>query len=444
MKMKSRMAAAAVAVVSALALAACSSGGTSNDSSSSSGSCAPSSGKVNLSFTTWVPGMDKVVDLWNKKNPDIQVKVQTGPSGNSGTYQNFFNQIKAGNAPDLGQVEYDALPNFRVQDGLVNIADCKPIADAKSDFVDWTWNQVAFGEKNAVYAVPQDTGPIAMFYRKDLFQAAGIPVPTTWEEYAKDAALIKAKGSYITNFPKTDVNWFAGMVWQNGGEWFKNDGSKWTVDLTSDKSTQVADYWQKLIANGEVSKLASFSDEWNKSFDDGQQWTWISAVWGASTLETGAPNTSGKWAVAPMPQWTSGGKSAGDWGGSSTAVLKGSKHPYEAAKFAMWLNTDPEALALENKLGGLYPAAKAGADLDAFTSGQSFYGGQKIYDVFKEASSQVNPDFTWGPTMTQTYTDVSDGFGAALSGSGTLSDALKTGQQKTIDALKAQSIPVNQ
>lgn len=303
MKMKSRMAAVSVAVVSALALAACSSGGTSSSTSSAS-SCAPSSGKVNLTFTTWVPGMDKVVDLWNQKNPNIQVKVQTGPSGNSGTYQNFFNQIKAGNAPDLGQIEYDALPNFRVQDGLENIAACKPVSDAKNDFVDWTWNQVTFGEKNAIYAVPQDTGPIAMFYRADLFKDAGIPVPTTWDEYAKAAAEIKAKGSYITNFPKTDVNWFAGMVWQNGGQWFQNDGSKWSVQLTSDKSTQVADYWQKLISAGEVSKLASFSDDWNKSFDDGQQWTWISAVWGASTLATGAPNTAGKWAVAPMPQWT--------------------------------------------------------------------------------------------------------------------------------------------
>ena len=441
MKTQSKMVAAAVAVVTAFALSACT-GSSGGDSSTASSSCAPSSGKVDLTFTTWVPGMDKVVDLWNQKNPDIQVKFQTGPSGNAGTYQNFFNQIKAGNAPDLGQVEYDALPNFRVQDGLTNIAACKPVSGAQDKFVDWTWKQVTFDEKNAVYAVPQDTGPIAMFYRKDLFDAAGIPVPTTWDEYAKDAALIKAQGSYITNFPKTDVNWFAGMVWQNGGQWFKNDGNDWTVDLTGDKSTQVADYWQKLIDNGEVSKLASFSDEWNKSFNDGQQWTWISAVWGASTLETGAPDTSGKWAVAPMPQWKSGGDQAGDWGGSSTAVLKGSKHPYEAAKFAMWLNSDPEALALENKLGGLYPAAKAGADLDAFTGGQEFYGGQKIYDVFKEASSQVNPDFTWGPTMTQTYTDVSDGFGSALGGSGTLTDALKTGQQKTIDALKAQSIPV--
>lgn len=433
-----RTVAMAAAVVSALALAGCASA----TPDTASAGCEPSDGPVDLTFTSWVPGMDQVVALWNEKNPDIQVEFQTGPNGNSGTYQNFFNQIKAGNAPDVGQVEYDALPSFRVQDGLENIAGCGDILAAGDQFVDWTWSQVTFGEDNAVYAIPQDSGPTAMYYRADLFEAAGIPVPTTWAEYADAAAKIKALGSYITNFPKTDVNWFAGMVWQNNGQWFENNGEDWTVDLTSPESLEVADYWQGLLDRGEVSTLASFSDEWNASFNTGQQWTWISAVWGASTIKSGAPDTSGKWAVAQMPQWNAGDDAAGNWGGSSSAVLKGSKHPYEAAQFALWLNTDPDALKMANELGGLYPASKDGANLPVFTAEQEFYGGQKIYDVFAEASAQVIPDFVWGPTMTQTYTDVSDGFGAALGGSGTLADALATGTEKTIAALKAQSIPV--
>ncbi|WP_394247867.1 ABC transporter substrate-binding protein [Arthrobacter pityocampae] len=433
---------AAFAMISALALSGCSAGGDSSEAGGEAAPCEASDGPVTLQFTTWVPGMDEVVKLWNADNPDIQVEVQTGPNGNSGTYQNFFNQIQAGNAPDLGQIEYDALPNFRVQDGLENLAGCEGVADAQDQFVDWTWGQVTFGEEDSVYAIPQDSGPMAMYYRADLFEQAGIEVPTTWEEYAAAAEKIKAEGSYITNFPKTDVNWFAGMVWQNGGQWFANDGEAWDVNLTSPESEEVATYWQDLLSNDLVSTLPSFSDEWNASFNDGQQWTWVSAVWGATTLSSGAPDTAGKWAVAPMPQWEDGGETAGNWGGSSTAVLKGSEHPAEAAKFALWLNTDPEALALANELGGLYPAAKSAADLEAFSGGVEYYGGQKIYDVFAEASAQVNPDFTWGPTMTQTYTDVSDGFGAAIGGSGTLMEALENGQQETIDALKAQSIPV--
>lgn len=444
MQRKFKTVAMAAAVVSSLALAGCATASDSPEPGEAAGDCAPSDGPVELTFTSWVPGMDQVVELWNEQNEDIQVEFQTGPNGNSGTYQNFFNEIKAGNASDVGQIEYDALPNFRVQDGLENIAACGDILAAGDDFVDWTWSQVTFGEDNAVYAIPQDSGPMAMYYRADLFEAAGIPVPTTWEEYAAAAALIKAEGSFITNFPKTDVNWFAGMVWQNGGQWFSNDGDNWGVQLTSPESIEVADYWQTLIDNGEVSALASFSDEWNNSFDTGQQWTWISAVWGASTLSTGAPNQAGNWRVAPMPQWEAGGEDAGNWGGSSTAVLKGSDHPYEAAQFALWLNTDPDALALANELGGLYPASKAGATLPAFTGESEYYGGQKIYDVFAEASANVIPDFLWGPTMTQTYTDVSDGFGTVLGGSGTLADALAAGEEKTVEALKAQSIPVQE
>ena len=430
---------AAVALVATLGLAGCAA--TAGASSSSSAACTPASGKVTLDFTTWVPGMDKVVKLWNAENPDIQVKVSTVSNGNSGTYTNFFNQLKAGNAPDIGQVEYDTLPAFRVQDGLENIAACAGVTAAKADFSAGLWNQVTFGESNAVYAIPQDSGPMALYYRKDLFAKAGLSVPTTWDEYAADAVKIKALGGDITNFPKGDVNWFAGLVSQAGGQWFTTSGGTWKVNLSDAASTKVANYWQDLITKGLVSTIPSWTDQWNNAYNTGQEWTWVSAVWGANTISSGAPTTTGDWAVAPMPQWTAGANVSGAWGGSSSVVFKGSKHPAEASKFILWLNTSTEALTALNKEANLYPASIQGDKLPALSEGVDFYGGQAIYKQFSAAGKVISP-FTWGPTMTQTYSDVSDGFGSALSGSGTLLDALKAGQAKTIAALKAQSIPV--
>jgi multiple sugar transport system substrate-binding protein len=130
--------AGAVLAISALALTACSTGGT---DAAASGDCTPSEGPVNLTFTTWLPGVEDAVAIWNEENPDIQVEVQTGPNGNGGTYQNFFNQLAAGNAPDLGQIEFDAMPNFRVQDGLENIGACEGILEAEDQFVGWTWSR---------------------------------------------------------------------------------------------------------------------------------------------------------------------------------------------------------------------------------------------------------------------------------------------------------------
>jgi len=301
------------------------------------------------------------VAIWNEENPDIQVEVQTGPNGNGGTYQNFFNQLAAGNAPDLGQIEFDAMPNFRVQDGLENIAACEGILEAEELFVPWTWSQVTFGEENAVYAIPQDTGPMAMFYRADLFEENGIAVPTTWEEYEAAAAQIRELGGYINNFSQSDINAFAGLVWQTGGQWFSNDADGWSVNLTGPETTQVAEYWQGLIDNDLVAVYPPWTDEWNAAYNSSEIWTWVSAVWGANTIASGAPDTAGNWAVAPMPQWEAGASAAGNWGGSTTAVLKGSDHPYEAAQFALWLNTDADALTAMNRTANIYPATIEGA-----------------------------------------------------------------------------------
>lgn len=434
--------AVAAAVLSAVVLSGCSS--TGSDASTDAASCTPAEGKVDLSFTSWIPGIEEVVDVWNQANPDIQVAVQTGPNGNSGTYQNFFNQLKAGNAPDLGQIEYDALPNFRVQNGLMDLGACEDVMAAKDDFVDWTWGQVSLGESDSVYAVPQDSGPMAMFYRADLFEQNGIAIPTTWAEYKEAAKQVRATGAYITNFSQGDINQFAGFVWQAGGSWFENDGSDWTVDLTDDASKKVADYWQDLIDEDLVSTVPAWTTEWDNAYNSSAAWTWNSAVWGANSIASGAPDTAGKWSVAKAPQWEAGDSAAGNWGGSSTAVFTGSEHPYEAAKFALWLNTSEEALTMLNKSANIYPATKEGLNLPVLKEGVEFYGGQPIYDVFAEASAEVSEDFAWGPTMTQTYNDVSDGFKAAVSGNGTLLDALTSGQSATIDALKAQSIPVKE
>lgn len=432
-------AAAAVVTVGALALTGCS---ASSSGTSTAAACAPAGEAVTLEFTSWIPGIEDVVALWNEANPDIQVNVQTGPNGNSGTYQNFFNQISAGNAPDLGQIEYDALPNFLVQGGVEDLSACEEVVAAEGDFVDWAWGQVTLGSDTSVYAIPQDIGPMALFYRADLFEANGIAVPTTWEEYMDAARKIRALGGYITNFSQSDINQFAGFVWQAGGQWFSNNGTDWTVDFTDEASTTVADYWQQMIAEDLVSTVPAWTDEWNNAYNSGAAWTWPSAVWGANSIASGAPDTAGDWRVAPLPQWSAGASEGGNWGGSSTAVLKGSKHLYEATKFALWLNTSDEALAALNEAANLYPAAQSGLELPSLAEGVEFYGDQAIYDVFAQAATEVSPDFVWGPTMTQTYADISDGFKSAVSGSGTLLEALEAGQAATIQTMESQSIPV--
>ncbi len=441
---------AASALAVATLATACASAGSTDAGSATAAStasapaCAPSTGKVTLTFWNWGTGMDKVVNLWNSQNPNIQVDLKTVPSGNAGTYQNLFNGLKAGTAPDLAPVEYDTLSSFRLVDGLQDISGCAGVADAKSKFVPWTWQQVQMGG-SGVYGVPQDIGPLALYYRKDIFDKNGLAAPTTWDEYYQDAKKLKAADpkSYISFFSQADPNWFTGLLWQNTPTLFSNDAGTWKVSIDTDQTRKVADYWQKMLDENLVAKdLQGFSEALNKAWDNGSVLTWISAPWGWSTIRDGAPSTSGKWAVAPIPQWDASAPSNGNWGGSTVAVLSGGKHPYEAAQFALWLNSDPQAVSMLIKETGIYPAATTDSTDPFLSAPVPFYGGQKIFDVFAQAATQVNPDFVWGPTMTDTYRFMSDGVAKTLAGSQTLSQTLTDTEKKTKDAITAQGITV--
>ncbi len=437
---------AAVVACSALLLtAACGSDSDSNGDStgSSADACKPADGKVTLSFTSWVPGMQETVDLWNKNNPDIQVDYKEVVGGNQGTYQAYSNQIKAGKTPDIGMVEFDNLPSFRLQDGLTNIGGCKPVQDVESKYVDWAISQVSFGEDGAVYGIPMDIGPMALYYRKDLFDKAGIEPPATWDDYTAAAQKIKAEGAKIGDFPTDQPAWFTSLAWQNGASWFSVDDDAWTVSLDDEPTQQVADYWQGLIDDDLVDTIPGLGDPQWKALDSGKEWSIIGAAWTTKLLESAAPKTAGKWAVAPMPQWTAGDNASGNWGGSTAVVFKGSEHPYEAAEFASWAFSNLDALALNNKNGGQYPATTEGQeDLPALTEGLPYYGDQKVWEVFSQAAAGVDPNFQWGPTMTDTYAALADGIGKAVNGDGTLNDALTSAQDKTVETMKSQSLTV--
>ncbi|MFD9585176.1 ABC transporter substrate-binding protein [Streptomyces sp. NPDC059980] len=431
-----------LAVVAAAAgsvvLAGCSSSGPSAESSATS--CEPAKGKVTLQYWNTVPGMDQVVALWNKQNPDIHVETKNISNDQYGT---LGNALKAGKAPDLAQVGYDQLPNLRTQNAFVDASACSAASAAKSKFVPWTWSQSSFGG-TGVFALPQDTGPMALYVRSDLFKKHGIDIPKTWDAYAAAAEkLHKADPDLdITFFDPNNAEWFNGLVWQNKAKMYGYSGDKWHVTVASQQSRQVADYWQKLIAAKLVrTDLANGSTQMYAAYQKNQIASYVGAAWGYSMFRDNLPKQAGKWSIVPMPTWGADGAS-GDWGGSTVAFMKGGKHLYESAKFNTWLTTDPEALALENKLGGLYPAAKAGLQLPALSKGVPYYNNEKIFDVFADSSQKIDTSFAWGPTQKTVNLALQDAMAKAAAGDGTLADALSAAQASALKSMKDQAIPV--
>src|SRR5215467_6735730 len=165
-------------VLGASLLTACSSGSSGNNTATQ---------KVALTFWSWVPGIDKVVDMWNTSHPNIHVTVSKQAQGDEEVTK-VLTANQAGNPPDLFQAEYQALPTL-VSNGVT--ADIKKYtADAQSQFAAGVWQTVTVGT-DAVYAIPQDTGPMMLYYRKGIFDQMGLQVPTTWDQFAQVAAQVR-------------------------------------------------------------------------------------------------------------------------------------------------------------------------------------------------------------------------------------------------------------
>ncbi len=421
-------------------LTACGGGPSFSGGSTSSGS---TSGPVNLTFWSWVPGIDKSVAEFNSSHPNIHV-TWSNPGASTALYNKLYTAIKANNEPDLGQVEYEYLPTFETTGSLVDLSQYGANA-VKNQFVPWTWGQVALG--SAVYAIPQDSGPMAMFYRSDLFKKYNIPVPTTWAQYADAAAKLHAAdpNDYITDFNPKQSAQFAGLVWQAGGHLFSINGQSWKVSINSPQAQQVASYWQDLLNKKLVKTEPDFANGWYHDLQTGAVATWISAVWGASTISSNAPQSSGKWSVAPMPQWQAGQALAGNWGGSTDVVFKSTKHPKEATEFALWLNSDQQSLNEMIKAASIFPAYQSALNSPSLSlnSPQPFFGNQAIGPIFNHSSTEVDVNFQWGPTINQVYADLGDNFTNAVNGKGTLTNSLDTVQQSTTTFMKKQGFTVS-
>ncbi|MEU2282698.1 extracellular solute-binding protein [Streptomyces sp. NPDC013178] len=397
-----------------------------------------------LTFWTWVPDIQQEIALFEQKYPAIKVKVVNAGQGVA-HYTKLRTALKAGSgAPDLAQIEYQAVPTFTITDSLLDLAPYGASA-LRDKFVDWTWTQVS-GPDGQVWAIPQDTGPLGMLYRKDIFDKHGIQVPGTWDEFAAAARkLHKADPNvYLTNLAANEPAAWHGLLWQAGAEPYVTSGkSDLSIDVDDSVSQKLASFWGGLAEEGVISTDPDFTDGWYAGFNKGKYATWLTAAWGPAFLSGSAKSTAGNWRAAPLPQWDASQPRSGNWGGSTTAVIKSTKNAIAAALFAQFLNSDPASAKMFATKQFFFPATKALLTDPAFTGdAPAFYGGQKVNQVFADISGTVSTSFQWPPFLDQVATDWTETVGKSLAAKSDTVAALGDWQKRITTYAKGQGFTV--
>ncbi|MEU4067731.1 sugar ABC transporter substrate-binding protein [Streptomyces wedmorensis] len=384
-------------------------------------------GKVTV--WAWEPTLKKVAEDFEKKYPNVDIELVNAGTGDE-QYTALQNALTAGSgAPDVAQIEYYALDQFTI--GKF-VEDLSPYGAQRwgTSFTIGPWDAVT-GDK-AVYALPMDSGPMAFFYNKKVFDKHGITVPTTWDEYVQAArALHKADPRVFITNDTGDAGATTSLIWQAGGRPYKTDGTDVTIDFTDEGTRKYATTWQKLLDEKLVAPISTWSDAWYKGLADGSIATLSIGAWMPANFTSGVPSASGDWRVAPLPQWTEGDKTTAENGGSSLAMPKAAKNKELAYAFTEFATTGTGAATRVAQ--GAFPATRADLESKAFLDTKfPYFGGQQANQIFAESARNVAPDWTYLPYQVYANSIFNDTVGKAYVSSTTLSESLKAWQDASV------------
>jgi multiple sugar transport system substrate-binding protein len=384
---------------------------------------------VEITFWSWVPKIEDEVNDFNESHPDIKVNY-VNAGGGADHYAKLKVAIEAQtDIPDVVQIEFQHVPSFIAHGDLLDLAEFGA-NEIKDQFVPWTWAQVSQGD--GVYAYPQDAGPMILMCNQELLDKHGLAAPTTWAEFGEAAAKLHEAdaNAYLTNFT-ADPGHFFGLLWQSGARPFALDGQNITINFTSPEVMRVAELWGELITSGNLSPVDTYTSDWNTALANGSIACWTSGAWGPALIESAAADQAGQWQVFLMPQWTAGGKVNGNYGGSTSAVMKATAHPKEAETFARWLNTDPTTVLDLTVSAALFPVTQPALSNPAWADYKpDFWGGQETHKIMAEGAQQVDVSFGWGPFTDFVYTTYSDELNAVKAGTITFEQAMENMQNK--------------
>jgi multiple sugar transport system substrate-binding protein len=439
--------AVAAALLAVTSVAACSGDDDATDGGSGSGSATGSAADLDaalekggtLTYWTWTPSAEAQVAAFEKAYPKVDVKLVNAGT-NTEEYTKLQNAVQAGSgAPDVVQIEYYAFPQFALSDALLDLHRYG-LESLESTYTPSTWSSVNFGGK--LYGLPQDSGPMAMFYNKTVFDTYGIAVPKTWDEYIAAAKKLHAADptKYITA-DTGDSGFTTSMIWQAGGHPIKVDGTNVTIDFDDPGTQKWVSTWNQLVTGKLLSTIPPWTDDWYKALGNGTIATLPTGAWMPGVLQESVAAGSGQWRVAPMPTYD-GTPVTAENGGSGQAVTQQSKNPALAAAFVRWLNSDPASLKVFFSSGG-FPSTVVDLKSPEFlNTAPAYFGGQKINEVLTAAAGEVAPGWSYLPFQVYANSIYGDTVGKSYVDSSDLSKGLASWQSALVSYGKQQGFQV--
>ncbi|MFJ4818595.1 extracellular solute-binding protein [Streptomyces sp. NPDC088801] len=295
-----------------------------------------------LLMTVWGGDPDRKtyqarIDLLVKKHPDLKVKLQLIPG--DAYPQKVQTMIAGGTGPDIMQVA-ESVNTYSSKNQLLPLDDLAKKANLDPE---QRFGPVGslYTYQDKLYAIPDRSGAVTVFYNKDMFDKKGVKAPTadwTWDDTLDAFKELTVPGKV---WGYSGAEWFPqwwSLAYQNGGTIIDAQGRP-AVD--SDEVVEALQWAGDLVFKHKVApSKADYADMGpdiggDQAFPNQKVATHANGFW----VMSGLTKVTFGWDIAPM--WR-GKKQAVSAFGSGLAISRTSKQRDNAFKAIDFL-TSPEA-----------------------------------------------------------------------------------------------------
>ncbi|WP_101258092.1 ABC transporter substrate-binding protein [Streptomyces barkulensis] len=381
----------AVASVAALTLVAGCSGGGDSDGKTEDGKTVITMGLFGVMGIKETGLLEKYME----ENPDIVIKAEI-----AGDEQTYYTALQTRLAAGSGLKDIQG----------IEVGRAKELADTRADrfadlsgvpgtdhFLPWKQSQVTTGD-GRVIGLGTDIGPMAVCYRKDMFEKAGLPtdreeVAALWDgDWAK---YVEVGKDFKENF-KGDAAYldsasglFNAMIYGSSEQFYDKNG-----ELIYQDNPVIKDAWELATGaarDGLTAKLRQFQPGWDPGLANSSFATTVCPAWMLAHIsEKAGEANKGKWDVAKAPK-------GANWGGSFLGVMESSPVRKEAEKLVAWL-TAPEQQEHIFKEIGNFPSSAEALKSPAVTGAKSeYFNNAPIGEVFGAAAQDIPDEQVLGP-----------------------------------------------
>jgi N,N'-diacetylchitobiose transport system substrate-binding protein len=362
---------AALGLVGVLALAACGSDddggdGAETDEGGESSALAAPPEDTEATLRVWLNGPDtpdEMIELakteFAEAYPNVTVEVERQEW--DGLVNRLDTVLPTEDSPDIFEVGNTQAQSYEAAGAMVDLTDFKGDLGG-DDLVD---SLVEAGTYDGqFYGVPYYGGARIVVYRKDLFEKAGLEIPTTLDEFVEAGKALQADNADVPNFSGIYFpgrNWQAmlSFIWDAGGDIAVNEDGEWVGELSSDDTIAGLETVQDIMQNANSAPADTDDAEDFLAFCNGEVGMLMGPGWkmGQITGEDGCPGKYDSVLGAFALPGSDGGVAPSFLGGSNLGISSQSEQQGLALEFLKVLTS--ETYQTEFAAIGLIPVRKS-------------------------------------------------------------------------------------